>query len=161
MLTRLRAPRTLILLAGAGSLAVLLGAFGFQYLGGMAPCKLCLWQRWPHAAAILIAVLALALPRRGLALLGALATLTTSGIAFYHTGVERKWWEGPATCSSGSVEGLTPQQLMEQIMTAPIVRCDEVPWEMLGLSMASWNALASLGFAGLWLIAAVQMRRAH
>lgn len=144
----------LILLAAGGSLALLAGAFAFQHLGGMAPCKLCLWQRWPHAAAILIGLVALALPGRALPLLGAAAALCTAGIGLYHTGVERGWWQGPTTCSSGPVTGLTPQELLDQIMTAPLVRCDEVPWEMFGLSMASWNAVASLAFALLWLAAA-------
>ena len=147
--------RTLVLAAAGGSLAVLAGAFAFQYLGGMAPCKLCLWQRWPHAAAILIGALALmASPNPFLPLLGAVAALTTAGIGAYHTGVERGWWEGPTTCTSCSVSGLTPQELLDQIMAAPLVRCDEVPWEMLGLSMASWNAIASLVFAMTWLAAA-------
>ncbi|MCA0871321.1 disulfide bond formation protein B [Seohaeicola saemankumensis] len=146
--------KLLILIASAGSAAMLLGAFGFQYIGDMAPCKLCLWQRWPHAAAVLIGALALLLPGPLLPLLGALAALTTAGIGLYHTGVERGWWEGPTTCTSGPVGGLTPEQLMEQIMSAPLVRCDEVPWEMFTLSMASWNAIASLGFALIWLMAA-------
>ena len=134
---------------------MLLGAWGFQYLGGMAPCKLCIWQRYPHGAAVLIGGLALALPAiRYLPAAGALAALTTSGIGVYHTGVERGWWEGPSTCTSGDIGGLSTQQLMEQIMSAPLVRCDEVPWEMFGLSMASWNAIVSFGFVLIWLAAA-------
>lgn len=146
--------RSLLILCAAGaSAAVLLAAFGFQYLGDMAPCKLCLWQRWPHAAAVVIGALALWLPGRALPLLGAVAALTTGGIGVYHTGVERGWWQGPTTCTSGPVGGLTPEQLMEQIMAAPLVRCDEVPWELFTLSMASWNAIASVGMAVLWLAA--------
>lgn len=144
----------LILLAAGGSAALLLGAFGFQHLGGMPPCKLCLWQRWPHAAAVVIGAAALVLPGRALPLLGALAALCTAGIGLYHTGVERGWWEGPNTCTSGDVTGISAEQLLEQIMAAPMVRCDEVPWEMLGLSMASWNALVALALAALWLTAA-------
>ncbi|KUJ85949.1 dihydroneopterin aldolase [Ruegeria marisrubri] len=147
--------KTLVLAAALGSAAMLLGAWGFQYLGGMAPCKLCIWQRYPHGAAVLIGGLALALPAiRYLPVAGALAALTTSGIGVYHTGVERGWWEGPSTCTSGDIGGLSTQQLMEQIMSAPLVRCDEVPWEMFGLSMASWNAIVSFGFALIWLAAA-------
>lgn len=146
--------RFLILIAAGGSAALLLGAFGFQYLGDMAPCKLCLWQRWPHAAAVVIGAVALAFPVAALCYAGALAALTTAVIAGYHTGVERGWWEGPSTCSSGPIADLSPEQLMEQIMAAPLVRCDEVPWEMLGLSMASWNAIASLGLALIWVAAA-------
>ncbi len=142
-----------IALAAGGSAALLLGAFAFQHVGGMAPCALCIWQRYPHAAAILIGVLAIALGGRLLPVLGAFAALGTAGIGVYHTGVERGWWDGPSTCTSGPVGGLSAEELMEQIMAAPLVRCDEVPWEMLGLSMASWNTVASLAFAGLWVMA--------
>ena len=150
--------RTYILMAVAGSAAILAGAFAFQYLGGMAPCKLCLWQRWPHAAAIGIGAACLALGARWPCWAGGLAALTTAGIGFYHTGVERGWWEGPSSCTSGSTQGLSTDELFEQIMSAPLVRCDEVPWEMLGLSMASWNVLASLGLTGLWFLAATSRR---
>ena len=146
--------RTLILIAAAGSAALMLGALGFQYIGGMPPCKLCLWQRYPHVAAILIGAVALALPRASLALAGAAATLTTAGIAFYHTGVERGWWSGPTSCSSTSPTGLNTDDLFDQIMAAPVIRCDEVPWEMFGLSMASWNMLAPLALAAIWIMAA-------
>ncbi len=144
----------LIGLAAGGSALVLVLAFGFQHLGGMAPCPLCLWQRWPHALAVAIGAAALLLSWRALPLLGMLAALSTAAIGFYHTGVERHWWEGPATCSAGSVAGQSPEDLMAQIMAAPLVRCDEVPWEMLGLSMASWNAVLAIGLAGLWWRAA-------
>lgn len=145
---------TLILLAAAGSLAMLLGAFGFQYIGGMAPCKLCLWQRWPHAAAILIGVLAMFSSSRALPYLGAAAALTTASLGLYHTGIERHWWQGPTTCTSGSVEGIATSDLLDQILAAPVVQCDQVAWEMFSLSMASWNMLASLALALIWVAAA-------
>ena len=133
---------------------MLLGAWGFQYLGGMAPCKMCIWQRYPHAAAAIIGAVALALPRIGaLPLLGALAALTTAGIGLFHAGVERKWWDGPSSCTSGDITGLSTQDLFDQIMTAPLVRCDDIPWQMFGLSMAGWNALISAGLALIWLVA--------
>ncbi|NVK14328.1 MAG: disulfide bond formation protein B [Rhodobacteraceae bacterium] len=151
--------RLLIVLAAGGSVALLLGALGFQYIGEMAPCKLCYWQRYPHAAAAGIGVLALIIPGAVLPYLGALAALATSGVGAYHTGVERGWWEGPSTCTSGPIGGLSPDQLMDQIMAAPLVRCDEVPWEMLSLSMASWNAIASFGLALLWISVANHIRK--
>lgn len=148
-----------ILISGAGSAALLAGALGFQYLGGLAPCPLCIWQRWPHVAAVLIAALGVTVLwrlYRPLAVLGSLAMLTGAGIALYHTGIERRWWEGPTTCTAPDTGGLTTDQLLEQIMNAPLVRCDDVAWEFLGLSMASWNGLISLALAGLWLASAVK-----
>ena len=145
--------RTLALTAAAGALALLTGAFIFQGFG-YPPCELCLWQRWPHAAAILIGALLAFTGWRGLAWAGALAALATAVLGVYHTGVERDWWEGPTTCTSGDIGGLTPDQLMQQILNAPLVRCDEVPWEMLGLSMASWNAVLSFALALVWIAAA-------
>ncbi|MET4100617.1 disulfide bond formation protein DsbB [Roseovarius sp. MBR-78] len=145
--------KTLIVIAAAGSAALLLGAFAFQHLGGMAPCKLCLWQRWPHGVAIGAGVLALIAWPALMALLGAAAALVTAGIGGYHTGVERGWWQGPSDCTGGPIGGMSAEDLLDQIMAAPLVRCDEVPWEMWGLSMASWNMLASLGLALLWIMA--------
>ena len=144
----------LIILAAGGSAALLLGAFAFQYLGGLAPCKLCLWQRWPHGVAVLIGAALLAGAGARLAWAGAAAALATAGVGLYHTGVERGWWTGPDTCTSGAIDGLSTDALMDQILNAPLVRCDDVAWQMLGLSMASWNALASLALAVLWGLAA-------
>ncbi len=144
----------LALLAAAGSAALLLGAFGFQYIGGMAPCKMCLWQRWPHAAAILIGLLILIRPTPKLAWLGFIAAMTTAGIAIYHSGVEYGWWPGPSSCTGGPVAGQSTDALFNQIMTAPLVRCDEIPWQMIGVSMAGWNGILSCLLAFLWLRAA-------
>ncbi|MEM8977964.1 MAG: disulfide bond formation protein B [Pseudomonadota bacterium] len=145
----------LIVLAALGSIALLGGAYAFQHLGGLAPCKMCLWQRWPHAAAITIAALALAFRLRALAWLGALAALITAGIGAYHVGVEQKWWEGPSSCSGGaSLSGLSGGDLLSTAEPTGIVMCDEIAWSMLGISMPGWNALISLVLVGLWLAAA-------
>ncbi|WP_284163125.1 disulfide bond formation protein B [Frigidibacter sp. SD6-1] len=145
----------LVLLAAGGSLALLAGAFIFQAFG-YAPCKLCLWQRWPHAAAIVIGALCLSTRRAELAWLGAVAALATAGVGIYHTGVERGFWLGPTTCTSGDVGGLSADDLMNQILNAPLIRCDEVAWSLFGLSMASWNALLSLSLAAIWVRAATR-----
>jgi disulfide bond formation protein DsbB len=145
---------TYVILAAGGSAALLLGAWGFQYLGGLAPCKMCIWQRYPHAAAVVIGALALALPKLNpMPLIGALAAMITAGIGFVHAGVEQGWWEGPSTCTSGDIGGLSAEELMNQIMAAPLVRCDEIPWDMFGLSMAGWNAAISAVLVLLWLAA--------
>lgn len=144
----------LILLATLGSAALLGGAFAFQYIGGLAPCKLCLTARWPHAAAIGIGVLAVTLGWRWLPWLGALAAAATAGVGVYHTGIERHWWQGPTSCSSGPIDQLDASALLDQILAAPVVRCDEVAWALGGISMASWNAILSAGLALIWVWAA-------
>lgn len=145
--------KTLTILAAGGSLALLLGAFGFQMMG-YAPCKMCIWQRWPHAVAIVIGVVAFFVPRAGLLYLGALAALTTAAIGVFHAGVELKWWEGPTTCTSGDISNLSTDELMTQIMNAPVIRCDEIAWQFMGISMAGWNAILSFCLVGLWIAGA-------
>jgi disulfide bond formation protein DsbB len=147
----------LILLAAGGSFAALAAAYAFQYIGGLAPCHLCWLQRYPHFAAGAIGVLALLIPKTVLArllpLAGAAAALTTAAYGAYHTGVERHWWLGPTTCTSGSIANVSAKDLLAQIQAAPVVHCDQVAWEMFSLSMASWNMLLSLGLVVLWLLA--------
>jgi disulfide bond formation protein DsbB len=153
--------RQLILIATLASVASIIGAMIFESLG-YAPCKLCYYQRYPHHAAIVIGSLALGLRMPALAWLGALAAATTSGIGFFHTGVERKWWPGPASCAGGDVSGMSAQDLLAQITAAPLVRCDEIPWrlsdmipwDVLDLSMANFNAVGSLVLVFVWIAAA-------
>ncbi|MBM9595619.1 disulfide bond formation protein B [Roseitranquillus sediminis] len=144
--------RHLMVLAGLGSLGLLVGAWVFQSLG-YYPCKLCLWQRWPHSAAALMGAVAIVAPVAPVAIAGAFAAATTGAIGVYHAGVERDWWEGPATCTAGDISGLSTEQLMDQILNAPIVRCDDIAWQLAGISMAGWNAILSFGLAALWLYA--------
>ncbi|GHA43297.1 dihydroneopterin aldolase [Amylibacter ulvae] len=145
--------RHLILIATLGSVALLGGALAFQYLGGLPPCKMCIWQRWPHLIAIAFGALALFTRKQLFAIGGLLAAATTSGIGFYHAGVEQKWWEGPTTCTSTSNAGLSSSELLDKIMNAPLVRCDEIPWDLFGISMAGWNGIISLGIVLIWAAA--------
>jgi len=142
-----------MLLAAGGSLALLIGAHIFQALG-YAPCKLCLWQRGPHWAAVAIGIAAIASSWRALPWIGAAAAATTGVLGIYHTGVERAWWPGPDSCTSSGDLGGSAEDLLNQIMAAPLVRCDEVAWSLFGVSMASWNAILSFALAGVWIIAA-------
>lgn len=145
----------LVLIAAGGSLALVLGAFGFQYLGGLAPCVLCWWQRYPHMAAVVIGALALAVPGRLLPLLGALAALSTAGIGVFHVGVEQKWWEGLASCTVNTLQGISGADLLNtEITVGAPAACTQIAWSMLGISMPGWNAILSLVLAGVWLAAA-------
>jgi len=147
-----------VLLAGLGSLGLLIGALLFQYVGDMAPCKMCYWQRYPHVGAIIIAGIIFITGIGVFAVLGLLSALITAGIGGFHAGVEREWWEGPQSCTSTSIDNLSTEELLAQIMSAPMVRCDEIPWQMFGLSMAGWNMVVSICLAVLWTIAIKQQR---
>ena len=138
-------------------LALLGGALGSQYLGGLVPCEMCYWQRWPHGAAILLAALAFTAPAtsersRTLTLLAALAIAVSGAIGVYHAGVELGIFEGLTTCAV-TAGGATNAELLDQIMKTPLVRCDQVQFAFLGISMAGWNAILSLGGAAViaWL----------
>lgn len=150
--------RQLIFLAAAGSLTLLAGAFVFQAIG-YAPCKMCYWQRYPHAIAVGIGILAL-IPmadpvRRGLIILGGAAAGITGAIGAFHAGVEQKWWEGPSSCTGGGagLHGLSGESLLATDVLDKVVMCDEVSWSMLGLSMPAWNAVFSIVLVIIWVAA--------
>ena len=147
--------RQLMVAAALGSAGLLAGAFVFQALG-YAPCKLCLWQRYPHGLAAALGFVALFLPLSLIAVLGALAALSSAGVGLYHVGVEQGWWEGPTSCSGGDIGTLSADALLSQIMEAPLVRCDEIAWSLAGISMAGWNAILSVLLAALWSAAAIR-----
>lgn len=144
--------QSLVGLAVAGSMALLGGALLFQYAGGLAPCKMCIWQRWPHAIAIVLGLVAWRF--RPVAAIAAVVVLVGALIGFYHAGVELSWFEGPTSCTSGPVGDQSPEALLAQILATPLVRCDEIAWSMLGISMAGWNGLLSLALSLVWLTAA-------
>ena len=145
-------------------LALLGGALGSQYLGGLHPCEMCYWQRWPHGAAILLAALAFIAPAessrsRTLTLLAALAIAVSGAIGVYHAGVEAKVFEGFTTCTA-LARGASTADLLKQITQAPLVRCDQVQWSFLGISMAGWNAILSLSGSAAILMLAMRRGRA-
>lgn len=124
--------------------ALMLGALGSQYVAGLHPCEMCYWQRWPHDAAIVLALFAFGTrvnkASHVLVALAALAIMVSGGIGVFHAGVEYGWWEGITTCST-TAAGVS----LEDIMRAPVVRCDVPQWTLLGISLAGYNAIISLG----------------
>lgn len=145
-------------------LALLAGAFGSQYLGGLYPCEMCWWQRYAHMAAVGCAALAFSAPAeaarsRILTLLAALAIAVSGWIALYHAGVEAKIFEGFTTCTALARGGSTAD-LLKQITHAPMVRCDEVQFRFLGISLAGWNAIFSLAGASAILFLLLKDRKA-
>lgn len=158
------APAAARLIALLLPLALLGGAFGSQYLGGLYPCEMCWWQRYAHMVAVVPAALAFAAPAesrlsRTLTLLAALAIAVSGAIGVYHAGVEAGIFEGFTQCTATG-KGLSAAELLKQISHAPLVRCDEVQFRFLGISMAGWNAILSLGGAALILVLSLKSRRA-
>ncbi len=138
----------------AGSSALLAYVLGAQYLQGLDPCPLCIWQRWPHLAAILLGLAAMVAQRRSLFVLPAVALLAGTAIAGYHVGVEQQWWAGLESCAGRPMGSMSGADLLNFSNPVTVTRCDEVVWSFLGLSMAAWNALASAGLAVAWILAA-------
>ncbi len=130
--------------------AMLAGALAFQYVGGLQPCEMCVWQRWALVATLALGLAAWALRSvRWAVALAALALLVDGAIGAFHAGVEQHWWQGITRCTAPIASGA---DMLGQILAQPLVRCDAIPWSLLGVSMAGWNAIVALlvgGFA-LW-----------
>lgn len=153
-LRRKAAPLFALAMAGA-ALAI---AFTAQWGFGLYPCALCVWQRWAYAATLVLALAALALPGRAGARLAALGFLAVAGIAFYHVGVEQRWWQGSAACSGADLSQAS--DLKAAILAGPVVSCTDIPWQFAGLSMAGFNVVFALIFAAVtWWLAGRAHRR--
>jgi disulfide bond formation protein DsbB len=153
--------RAFPIFVSAASAVVLGGALLSQYWGGLAPCELCLKERWPWTAAIVISFVATmtgsrrALPR--VALLLGLVFAVGSGLAFYHVGVEKHWFQGPSACTASGTP-TTLEALKAQLLHQQPVRCDEPAWALFGISLAGWNLVASLAMTGICLAMYLQLR---
>jgi disulfide bond formation protein DsbB len=152
-----------VVIAGVAALTIL-GAWFFELVLGLEPCPLCLQQRIPYHVAIplagLIAVAAVVRAPRKLLVAGLtiilLTMLFSATLAVYHAGIEWRWWEGPTDCSGPIGELGEASSLLERMQESRVVRCDEAPWRFLGLSLAGYNAIISLG---LVLVATWGLRR--
>jgi disulfide bond formation protein DsbB len=146
------------------SLGIVGAALLSQYVGGLQPCELCLYQRWPYYAVIGIAPLGLLLAGKGRAaawLLGLCALLfaADAGLAFYHVGVEQHWIAGPTACTAATGQANSLEALRAQILAQQPVRCDEPQWALFGVTMAGWNGLAASCLAVFALRGVLTRRR--
>ena len=143
-------PKTAALLLALASVSILGTVFALQYIGGLPPCQMCIWQRWPYAALILLGLFGwFGQPRLALAL--ALPVLLLSvGLGGYHFAVEQGWVALPAGCAAGG-EATSVEELRALLKAAP-PSCDQVGFTFLGLSLAAWNIVGSLVLAGLVLL---------
>jgi disulfide bond formation protein DsbB len=149
------------------SLAVIATGWGFELIGGYKPCPLCLQERYAYYLALPAALGAFyfvsnSKSRIALLLLGlcALAFLINSGLGVYHSGVEWRWWPGPSSCTGAGALDTQAGSLVKNLSETHVIRCDEAPWRFLGLSFAGYNALISLGLAGLALLGVRSVRTA-
>jgi disulfide bond formation protein DsbB len=129
---------------GFGALALLLGALGFQYIGGIAPCEMCHWQRWPHIAAAIVGIVGVAFApgkARAMAWTAILLVLISGLIGFYQSGMQWGILPGPSACSG--------HRFVLGSAMVPEVQCDVVTWSLFGLSLATYNAVFSFLIAGL------------
>lgn len=152
--------RDAVFIAAAGIAVIaavtLAGAWFFELVLDIRPCPLCLEQRYAYYLAIPLAALiafgaSREVPRRllGLGLLIlALALLANAGLGAYHSGVEWGFWQGPTDCS-GPITALGGGSLLDGLNKVKVIRCDEVQWRFLGLSLAGYNVLISLTMAAL------------
>lgn len=159
--------RSTVLAAVALALIVLTiaGAFAFQ-AAGIAPCELCLKERWPYYAGMVLGVVTAAVAMRGprLLVLACFALLTALFIASamfgaYHAGVEWGFWAGPTDCTGSPERAANSADFLHQLQTVRVVRCDAVAIRILGLSLAGWNVIASLVIAAIAASGFAQLRR--
>ena len=160
---RLSEHEKMVKLLGLGSLFMIGAALFFEHVMGLHPCKMCIWQRIPHYITIGLAAISIISQMRMYSrpLLGlmSLSLFVGACIAFWHSGVELKLLEGPSSCSAAMSLSGDPSALLDQILATPAIRCDEVPWSFLGLSMANWNflitgAMAVAGFTSTIIVKA-------
>ncbi|MCG8559878.1 MAG: disulfide bond formation protein B [Hyphomicrobiales bacterium] len=138
------------------ALAAVTTALGFEHIGGYAPCPLCLQERWAYYFAVPTGLAAFLLARAGhmraagaLLVLCALGFLINTGLGVYHAGAEWKWWPGPASCGAGAGVTTGAGGMLDALNQTRVIRCDEAPWRLFGLSFAGYNAVISLGLAGI------------
>lgn len=154
-------PKWVSLGIAAFSAFSLLAALTGQYVFGLLPCFLCLLQRIPFSLNVLLGLGGFWKEKWTIPaiVLSGISFLTNAGIAFYHSGVERKWWVGLEGCTTPDLTG-SVEEIMARLQNTDVVRCDEIPWEMFGLSMANYNVLMCLGL-GCACFAYLFLRRAR
>lgn len=155
--------RNALFVALLASLVALGTAFTSQYIFDLWPCVLCLYQRWPYAGVIVISLLGMVMRHqidsRVFLVLCALGFAATAAIGAFHVGVEQGWWQGTAECVGDTSKALSVQDLKAQIMSAPIVRCDDIAWSLFGISMAGYNVIAAAILSIFCFLAAANATR--
>ena len=149
------------------SAAALIAAFAFEYIGGLKPCSLCIYQRIPHILAIALCLLTIVFKLSPpfvvwIFTILALTSLVGAGIALFHVGVEQQFWPGTQGCG-GNIKAGSVEAFRLKLLQQPIVRCDEIVWSFFGVSMAGYNLILSIGlsFVPAFAIFKWRIRRAQ
>ena len=141
------------------SASMLAGALAFEYIGGLSPCVLCMYQRWVYVCAAAMGLFAWLLRKnpflaRLFISLASLSFFVESAVAAFHTGVEQQWWEGSSECQGDAIDlSLSTEELMAQLLDKPVARCDQIPWDLFGISMAGYNVMIAFALAVICLLA--------
>jgi disulfide bond formation protein DsbB len=160
-MNRVLFPPTAALLLALASALILLAVLALQYLGGLPPCPLCVWQRWPWLGVAVLGLIGWRWRPRLMLALAAPALLVGAGLGAYHLGVEQGWWALPAGCAAG--EGAQSVKDLKRLLAEAPPACDQVSFTFLGLSLAGWNVVTSLTLAAYAAAAALGLgpRRAQ
>lgn len=159
--------RTITSLIFLGCTATILAALGFQYLGGLKPCELCLLERLPYYAGVPLSLAAVVTAREAnfgylpiiILSLCVLVFATGAGLGLYHVGVEQHWWPGPGACTGTFIFPSDASDLSAALSKATVVRCDVPAWTFLGISMAGYNMIISAVLARLSAVPVLRFLR--
>jgi disulfide bond formation protein DsbB len=156
-MNRMLFPPTACLLLALASALILITVLALQYLGGLPPCPLCIWQRWPYLGVVALGLIGWRWRPRVMLALAVPALLAGAGLGAYHMGVEQGWWALPAGCAAGA-DAQSVEDLKRLLAEAPPA-CDQVSFTLLGLSLAGWNVVTSLALAAYAAAAALGLGR--
>ena len=157
---------TVLLFIGGISLFSLLAALASEAFFGLEPCIMCIYQRIPFAAVIILSIIGVIFRKHkgvstGMIGLSGFAFLINSILALYHTGIEQKWWVSAVEGCKVTFENDSKQTMLENILSAPTGRCDEIPWSdpILNLSMANYNVILCFGLFALCAISLILIKK--
>ncbi|MDB5394511.1 MAG: dsbB, partial [Rhodospirillales bacterium] len=154
-------PRTLIAATLLLSLAVICFVLLSQYVQFYQPCELCVRERLPWYLIIVLGLIGLAFPSRWILVAIGVALLVSAGLGLHHSGVEQRWWPGPAECTGGSSGANSIDELRAVMHREKVVQCDAIAWTLFGISMATYNFLISLAAGIAVLILTLRGRHAR
>ena len=166
MMTKKFTYQNLLFLLLVSAVFALFGAYISQYFLDMQPCQLCFWQRKPFFIIIILAILFLTIGQlknyQKLAIqIAILLLLINAAIAFYHSGVEQKWFEGLDSCSPPAIQINNVEDLKLALEKTKVARCDQPQFMFLNLSMASWNVIYCLLAASFACFALRKIKTNH